>query len=129
MEGLGRFTVFKTPQGASFHKDLKLPQNAIIVSKGMQANQDGYSAFEGVDAEGRSLLDLLKHRKIEVLYVGGLATDYCVKTSVLDALKLGFQVHLLLDAIKGVNIDFQDSEKAISKMIENGAKLESPVKV
>ena len=65
---------------------------------------------------------LLKKFGINELYIGGLATDYCVKSSVLDALKYGFKVKLLIDAIKGVNIKPKDSEEAIKKMVNRGAK-------
>jgi len=56
------------------------------------------------------------------VFVGGLATDYCVKSTVLDALQLGFETILLVDAIRGVNLKPDDSEKAIAEMIKKGAK-------
>ena len=108
--------------GARFHPDLKLPPEAIIVSKGMDPDKDSYSAFEARDDKGRAFVDLLRSMGIRDLFVGGLATDYCVKFSILDALKLGFGVTLLTDAIKGIDVQPGDSQKAIDEMIARGAQ-------
>src|SRR3954471_16416921 len=88
--------------GAEFHPALRLPESAIVVSSGMEENEDGYSAFEAQDPAGRAVADLLRDLGVQRLYVGGLATDYCVKASVLDARKLGFDVTVLEDAVRGV---------------------------
>lgn len=109
-------------KGAQFHPKLKLPQEAIILYKGMDPEEDSYSAFQARDRNGMDFLNLLKYLGVEQLYVGGLATDYCVKSSVIDALKNGFKVRLLMDAIKGVNFKPRDSEEAIKEMVKNGAK-------
>lgn len=116
-----RHCVQKT-KGAQFYPRLKLPQNAIIVSKGMDPNREGYSAFDAVNEQGVSLFDLLKILRVQRLLIGGLAADYCVKFTVLDAMKNGFRVGLLIDAIKGVNIKPDDSKKAIINVIKKGAK-------
>ena len=108
-------------KGASFHPQLKLPPQTIILSKGMDPDSDSYSAFQGSDASGRDFLSILKSRGIKELWVGGLATDYCVKSSTLDALKKGFKVCLLIDAIRGVNLNPDDSQKAIEHMLSRGA--------
>ena len=108
-------------KGAEFHISLKLSEKTIVISKGMDPNKESYSAFEGVDDRGVPFMDLLKKSGIEELYIGGLATDYCVKNSVLDALKFGFKVKLLIDAIKGVDLNSGDSERAVKEMLENGA--------
>lgn len=108
-------------KGARFHPDLKLPKDAIILSKGMDPDKESYSAFHALDSNGVEFLKLLDTFGIEELFVGGLATDYCVKFSVLDALRLGFKVNLLTDAIKGVNLKPKDSEEAIREMIRHGA--------
>lgn len=110
-------------EGARFHPRLKLPKEVIILSKGMDPERDSYSAFQAVDSNGTEFLNLLKILGINELFVGGLATDYCVKSSVLDALKFGFKVNLLVDAIKGVNIRPRDSEDAIEEMASQGAKM------
>lgn len=109
-------------EGACFHPGLKLPQDVIILSKGMNQDQEAYSVFQAQDRGLRWFEDILKSSRIRELYVGGLATDYCVKASVLDGLKKGFRVKLLIDAIKGVNINPRDSERAVEEMVNNGAE-------
>lgn len=109
-------------RGARLHPDLRLPRETIVLSKGMDPDKDSYSAFQAVDSKGTEFFELLKISGIKELFVGGLATDYCVKSSVLDALKLGFKVKLLIDAIKGVNIKPEDSEQAIEEMVCGGAE-------
>jgi nicotinamidase/pyrazinamidase len=109
--------------GAAFRDDLELPASAIVISKGQEANSHGYSAFEGQTPEGRSLLSDLQQREIAHLYVGGLATDYCVKHSVLDALRAGLTVTVLDDAIAGVEVQPGDSARAIAEMREAGAEV------
>jgi len=109
-------------KGARFHPELKLPEETIILSKGMDPDKDSYSAFQAIDSNGTDFLQLLKALGINELFVGGLATDYCVKSSVLDALKSGLKVNLLIDAIEGVNIRPKDSEDAIEEMVIRGAK-------
>lgn len=109
-------------QGASFHPKLKIPKEAIILSKGIDPQEDSYSAFEARDACGQSLGNLLKIFGVEEIYIAGLATDYCVKYSALDALKNGFKVKVLKDAIKGVNIKPADSQEALDEITGVGAK-------
>ena len=109
-------------EGAGFHPGLKLPKQKIILSKGMQPDKDSYSVFQAVDKKGTEFLTLLRSLGVEELFVGGLATDYCVKYSVLDALKSGFKVYLLIDAIRGVDIKPGDSDDAIAGMTSRGAK-------
>lgn len=109
--------------GARLRHDLELPSSVQIVSKGHQRHDDGYSAIAG-DVAGRgSLLEELQSRGIEHLYVGGLATDYCVKHSVLDALAQGFTVTLLTDAIRAVDVQPGDGERALAEMQAAGAVL------
>jgi len=109
-------------RGARFYPDLELPKGIIILSKGMDPDKDSYSAFQAVDSNGTEFFKLLKTLGVNELFVGGLATDYCVKSSVLDALKFGFKVKLLIDAIKGVNIKPKDSKNAMVEMVSRGAK-------
>ncbi|MCS6805868.1 MAG: nicotinamidase [Acidobacteriota bacterium] len=106
-------------KGAEFHPDLKLPNEAEIISKGMAYDADSYSAFEGVDSQGRKLAVALRERGIDHLYIGGLATDYCVKHTAFDALKAGFHVTILEDAVRGVNE--ADSAYAIEELLRLGA--------
>ena len=108
--------------GARFHPKLRLPKNVHVISKGMSANKDSYSAFQGEDSKGQEFLEVLRKRNVSELFVGGLATDYCVKSTVCDALKFGFKAYLLIDAIKGVNLKLQDSQRAIEEMVQAGAQ-------
>ncbi|HEU4346032.1 MAG TPA: nicotinamidase [Candidatus Binatia bacterium] len=112
-------------EGARFHPDLKLPHETVIVSAGMGSDEDGYSGFLGRDESGAKLADLLRRRGIDRIFVGGLATDYCVKHTVLDGLKQGFKVVLLEDAVRGVNLKPDDSERAIDEMARAGAQKQS----
>lgn len=114
-------------EGAEFHSGLHLPQQTIIISKGMGIDDDAYSAFQGTTAEGSGLGSLLTQMGIKHLLVGGLATDYCVKASVLDGLKEGMQVTLLEDAIRGVEVQAGDTERALAEMTDAGAGLTASV--
>jgi nicotinamidase/pyrazinamidase len=120
--GLWPVHCVQNTKGAEFHPKLRLPKEVIIISKGMDPEIDAYSVFGGFDQYGQEFLNLLKILGISQLYVGGLATDYCVKSTVLDALRNGFKVKLLVDAIKGVDLKKGDSENAIEEMVKNGAK-------
>lgn len=102
--------------GAKFHPDLHIPVGAEIVSKA-DKKDEAYSFFKGTD-----LGEKLHGRGIKRLMIGGLATDYCVKETVLDGLKQGFEVFHLDDASKGVNVEPDDSEKALKEMVARGAK-------
>lgn len=86
--------------GAEYHPDLKISSNVTIISKGMNdLGEIHYSAFNGDDI---SLEDELKLNKIKEVYIGGLALDYCVKNTAIDAIKFGFSSHVLIDATKPV---------------------------
>jgi nicotinamidase/pyrazinamidase len=107
--------------GAAFHSGLKLPRETIIISKGTQPEGDSYSTFHGWDYDGLPFEDSLRRRGVHHLYIGGLATDYCVLFSTLDALSQGFAVTVLLDAVRGIDREPGDSERALRKMKEAGA--------
>jgi nicotinamidase/pyrazinamidase len=111
--------------GAEFHPKLRLPDSAVIISKGQSADRPGYSAFEGTTSDGKTLADDLRARGIDRLYVGGIATDYCVKHSVLDARTAGFAVTVLADAIAGVDVTPGDSVRALEAMREAGATMKA----
>lgn len=113
--------VQNTP-GAAFHADLRLPDDVIVVTKGDDPNVDAYSPFEGHTPDGRLFLDSLRARGIEHLYIGGLATDYCVRAAVLDARKAGLRATVLEDAVRGVDVQPGDSERAIREMMAAGAE-------
>ena len=108
--------------GAAFHSKLKLPKEAIFLYKGMDPEKDSYSAFQAEELNGAGFSHLLKLLKVNELYICGLATDYCVRFSALDALKHGVKVKVLIDAIKGVDLKKGDSRKAIKEIIRKGAK-------
>lgn len=111
--------------GATFHPDLELPQGAEIISKGIDPDQEDHSCFLGVSLDGTPFVELLHERGIQDLFIGGLATDYGVKATVLDALKLKFEVTVLLDAIRGANLRPGDVDRAIAKMERAGAVFET----
>ncbi|MDD2336837.1 MAG: bifunctional nicotinamidase/pyrazinamidase [Geobacteraceae bacterium] len=108
-------------EGARFHPDLNLPDDVVVISKGMDPAEDGYSSFEALSEEGKSFFESLEEMGVNHLFVGGLATDYCVKNTVLAALEMGFSVTLLIDAVRGVNLQPGDSEAAIREMVLAGA--------
>ncbi len=110
-------------RGAEFHPDLKLPEGTTIVSKGMDPQKDSYSVFDAFEPDGTPFVEGLKRRGIDRLYVGGLATDYCVKWTALEASKQGFAATLLVDASLGVNLQPHDSERAIAEMVRQGAAV------
>lgn len=101
--------------GSQFHPDLKV-KGSSIVSKATKPDEDGYSAFDGKLSNGQSLVSLLKMVGVTEVYIGGLATDYCVKASALDSVKLGFVTKLLFDACRAVNLQPDDEQKAIAEM-------------
>jgi len=103
--------------GANFAPDLNLPPNAIIVSKATSPERDAYSGFEQT-----RLAEDLRSRGIRRLFIGGLATDYCVLNTVRDALAHGFRVRLLRDAIRAINVSAGDEKVAIEEMVERGAQ-------
>lgn len=109
-------------KGAEFHPDLKLSKEMIIISKGIKADKDSYSAFDGYDSNDMPLMNLLKIFHVEFLYIAGLAMEYCVKYTALEALKSGFKVKILIDAIKGIDLKKGDCENAIREMVSNGAE-------
>jgi nicotinamidase/pyrazinamidase len=102
--------------GAKFHSNLNVPAEGEIVSKA-DKKDEAYSFFQGTD-----LATKLHQRGIKRLLVGGLATDYCVKETVLDGLKYGFEMFHLDDASRGVNVNPGDSERALQEMVAKGAK-------
>lgn len=104
-------------EGARFAPRLKLPESAGIVSKATAPDKDAYSGFEGTD-----LAERLRGLGVKRVFVGGLATDYCVLNTVGDALKLGFDVMLLSDAIRAVDVQPGDGERAQQQMIGAGAR-------
>jgi nicotinamidase/pyrazinamidase len=107
----------KETDGAEFSPDLKRPKEVTIVSKATDPAKEAYSVFDGT-----GLADKLKAQGITRIFVGGLATDYCVVNSVLDARKMGFDVLVLVDGSRGINVKPDDVEKALNAMSKSGAQ-------
>ena len=106
--------------GAAFHPDLELPEDAVVVSKADRSDREAYSAFDSGE-----LAEQLRAAGIRRLWVGGLATDYCVKASVLDALEIPeLEVRVIVDAIRAVNVAPGDGDAALEAMQAAGAILE-----
>ncbi|TFH22971.1 nicotinamidase [Candidatus Bathyarchaeota archaeon] len=103
-------------KGAEFSPDLKLPEHTVVISKATESTHESYSAFDGI-----ILANELKKLGIKRLFIGGLATDYCVVNTVLDATRLGLETILLMDATSGINVNLSDVDDAIKKMVTNGA--------
>ena len=105
-------------EGAAFASDLQLPDDAVVIYKATLQGKDAYSGFEGTD-----LAEHLRGRQINRLFIGGLATDYCVLNTVKDALAEGFRVVLIKDAIRAVDVHAGDGDRAIHEMQRCGAQL------
>jgi nicotinamidase/pyrazinamidase len=113
--------------GAELHPAFELPADAPRVRKGANG-EDGYSGFTMRDPESgeettTELEGLLRERGIERVVVCGLATDYCVKATAIDAARLGFETVLLADGIAAVNLEPADGERALDEMRETGVSL------
>ncbi len=102
--------------GAEIDPALDLPEDTTIVDKATLPEEDVYSAFQGTDFASH-----LKDMGIERLFVGGLATDYCVLNTALDALRNGFKVVLMTDAVRA--IDDADGERAIRQLRDEHAEI------
>ncbi|MGL6018991.1 MAG: bifunctional nicotinamidase/pyrazinamidase [Gibbsiella quercinecans] len=110
--------------GAAFHPQLHQQAITQVVKKGLDPAIDSYSAFFDNGHRAATALDgWLKAHSIRQLAVMGLATDYCVKFTVLDALLLGYAVQVIVDGCRGVNLQPDDSERALQAMHQAGAEL------
>jgi len=103
-------------EGAEFAKGLILPKETVVISKATTPEKEAYSALQDTE-----LADLLRQNHINRCFVGGVATEYCVLSTVLDLLDLGYETYVLKDAIKAVNINPGDEEKALEEMRKKGA--------
>jgi nicotinamidase/pyrazinamidase len=103
--------------GAEFHPKLRDDPRIKIISKGL-TDKDSYSAFDETD-----LASKLRNQRVDEVWVGGLATDYCVKNTVLDALKNGFKVRALTEAMRAVDLQPGDGQRALKEMQAAGAEL------
>ncbi len=105
--------------GAELHEDVPRDKVDVVLDKGQDPGTDGYSAFDGTDFGA-----LLRERGVDRITLVGLATDYCVKNTALDALRAGFAVRVDASAIRGVEVEDGDSQRAIEAMREAGAVVE-----
>lgn len=126
-------------EGAEFHTGLSIPRGSFIVSKGIGVNEDGYSGFDKwVQLEvtvtkfervnlachnNNTLSKLLDYHRIFVVYIAGLATDYCVKATALETVKLLYKVKVVIDACRAVNINPRDGDKAVEEMRAVGVEI------
>jgi nicotinamidase/pyrazinamidase len=105
-------------RGAEFHPALSTDPRITIISKGINESDEGYSAFDGT-----KLAQTLRDQDVEEVWIGGLATDYCVKHTVLDALREGFEVKAPADAMRPVNVNPTDGAQAVAEMRRAGAEI------
>lgn len=103
-------------EGAEFHPDLELPEGVVILSKADEPEREAYSAFDGTGLE-----EMLRQRGVRRVFVGGLAQDVCVRATVLHALDMGLETHLLLDATRPV--DPAKGKAALKEMEKKGARI------
>ena len=105
--------------GAAFHPGLKLPSNIEIISKAETPDEDSYSAFGGTN-----LAEELRRQGVKRVWIGGLTQDYCVRFTALDAIKEGFEVHVIVEATRAVNVQPDDGRRALEDIQRAGGILE-----
>jgi nicotinamidase/pyrazinamidase len=114
--------------GAQFHPGLRVAESATIVRKGEDGG-DGYSGFsvrdpQSGDVTATRLESILRGRNADTLVIAGLATDYCVADTTLDAIRLGHTATVLLQGIRAVDLQLGDGDRAIERMRAAGAVLD-----
>lgn len=109
--------VARTP-GAALHPALKVPPSALIVNKGTDREREAYSGFQGTDLE-----ETLRSAGVTRVFICGLATDYCVKNTALDARRAGFATVIIADAVRGVDIPPGTAQEALEEMQGAGALI------
>lgn len=116
-------------KGSQFHPDLHTDKTQVIIRKGFRKSIDSYSTFFENDQEtATGLTGYLKQRGITDLYTVGLATDFCVKWSILDGIDEGFNMHIVEDAVKGIDLN-GSLEKAWQEMKEKGVSITTSSKL
>jgi nicotinamidase/pyrazinamidase len=110
-------------EGAKFYTGLDIPKEAVIISKALTKDSEQYSTLYGKDRKGKTENTLMEEMGVSRIFIGGLATEYCVLHTVKDALEEGFEVYVLTDGIRAVNVNPDDGEKALKEMVEKGARL------
>ena len=107
----------KNTPGAEFHAELYIPRGAIVVDKATEPKQEAYSGFQGTN-----LASELRTKGVKEVLIGGLATDYCVLHTALDAVGNGYRATVISDCVKGVNVKRTDSATAFRRMSSRGVK-------
>ena len=110
----------KESHGADFPAELMREKMIQIFEKGTGSKDDGYSAFE---ATNKNLAEYLKEKEVDELYIVGLTAEYCVKSTVLDALKYGFKTFVIKDAVEGIRQNIDDYDNAFEEMKNAGATI------
>lgn len=110
-------------EGAKFYAGLNIPEGAEIISKAVTRDSEQYSSFYGKDRKGKTENTLMEQKGVSRIFIGGLATEHGVLHTVRDALEEGFEVYVLTDGIRAVNMNPGDGEKALKEMVEKGARL------
>ncbi len=105
-------------QGAEFAAQLRLPPDVHIISKATHPDTDTYSGFQGTD-----LVQQLRGLACTRIFIGGLATDYCVRATALDALAAGFEAVVLADAVRAVDVQLGDGQRALQEISARGAQV------
>ncbi len=103
-------------KGAEFHPNLRVPEVPIIISKATDRDKEAYSGFEGTELE-----KILREKSVRRLFIGGVATEYCVKATVLDAIRLGYEVVVVEEAVKGIKKE--NEIRAKEEIVREGAIL------
>ena len=114
---LGRLIAFRIQTAQSLVLTLNCQLAVVVISKATNPEHESYSVFDGT-----SFAHELKMCEVKRLFVGGLATDYCVVNTVLDARKLGYETVVLMDATLGINVEPGDVDRAIEAMLKAGAE-------
>ncbi len=104
--------------GAQFHPDLEVGGVAAVISTATDPAREAYSGFDAPE-----LLETLKRRNVRRLWIGGLATEYCVKETALDARRFGFDVFLIEDAVRGIEVKPGDIDRAVRQMQDAGVRV------
>lgn len=116
--------------GSQFHPGLDTSRITKIIYKGTDKNIDSYSTFfDNAHLRETGLKDFLRREGIQDIYIMGLATDYCVKYSCRDAVKLGFNTHIIEDACRGVGLNADDINNAMTEMVKEGVKITHSQKI
>jgi len=114
----------QSSHGAAFHARLHPERIQQVIQKGLDVGTDGYSGFAGTDLAAR-----LRNLGVERLVLCGLATDYCVRATALEALRNGFEAAVVTDAIAAVNVHPDDGQKALDEMTAAGVELVNTAEV